>query len=167
MIDYHSHPHLLSKTDILSFMSAPSYFNILDHDISFSLFSQFHFFKIFDSKNEISTPKDKLETNAINSETFTFTGVAEDLEGDARTGINKIQYAIKTTDTEPTENELKDIATTGSWKFVNEEKLTEGEYFLFVRAVDNAGNVSEKKSHHQCGCSGRGRLHCGRYPVRS
>lgn len=92
------------------------------------------------SKNEISTPKDKLETNAINSETFTFTGVAEDLEGDARTGINKIQYAIKTTDTEPTENELKDIATTGSWKFVNEEKLTEGEYFLFVRAVDNAGN---------------------------
>lgn len=92
------------------------------------------------SKNEISTPKDKLGTNAINSETFTFTGVAEDLEGDARTGINKIQYAIKTTDTEPTENELKDIATTGSWKFVNEEKLTEGEYFLFVRAVDNAGN---------------------------
>jgi len=66
--------------------------------------------------------------------------VAEDLEGDARTGINKIQYAIKTTDTEPTENELKDIATTGSWKFVNEEKLAEGEYFLFVRAVDNAGN---------------------------
>ena len=92
------------------------------------------------SKNEISTPKDKLGTNAINSETFTFTGVAEDLEGDARTGINKIQYAIKTTDTEPTENELKDVATTGSWKFVNEEKLTEGEYFLFVRAVDNAGN---------------------------
>ena len=95
------------------------------------------------SKNEISTPKDKLGTNAINSETFTFTGVAEDLEGDARTGINKIQYAIKTTDTEPTENELKDVATTGSWKFVNEEKLTEGEYFLFVRAVDNAGNKTD------------------------
>jgi len=98
------------------------------------------------STNEIRSPKSKTGKGAIdNINDFTFFGVAEDNEGEARTGISHIEYAIKEVNEEPKEEpkeDLTELTTSGTWEFTKPD-LKEGKYFLFVRAFDNAGNKSD------------------------
>ena len=116
---------------------------------------------------EITSP-DPEEAGIISEDTYLFGGSVQDGGGEAAVGVAKVYYAIKESEGEPAEGEWKEITkeSTGStkvnWKTdaytlkegkvltaaeISDGKvLSEGHYWLYVKAEDKAGNESAVKS---------------------
>ena len=116
---------------------------------------------------EITSP-DPEEAGIISEDTYLFGGSVQDGGGEAAVGVSKVYYAVKESEGEPAEGEWKEITkeSTGStkvnWKTdaytLKEGKvltaaetadgkvLSEGHYWLYVKAEDKAGNESAVKS---------------------
>ncbi|MCQ2612531.1 MAG: Ig-like domain-containing protein, partial [Treponemataceae bacterium] len=102
---------------------------------------------------EISAPKETARADkAVNGTSYKFSGTVSDNEGGV--GIAKVEYVLGTTvqtlteASEGTAAELFNNAT--NWNFTKDlatgagegEALSEGTYYLYVRATDAAGNRS-------------------------
>ncbi len=116
---------------------------------------------------EITSP-DPDDRSILSEDTYLFGGTVQDGGGEAAVGVSKVYYAIKESEGEPADGEWKELTkeSTGStkvnWKTdaytlkegkvltASEETdgkvLSEGHYWLYVKAADKAGNASVVKS---------------------
>ncbi|MBO4507256.1 MAG: hypothetical protein J5747_01300 [Spirochaetaceae bacterium] len=116
----------------------------------------------------IAAPKDKTTGNdSLSGESYSFYGnVTDTIEGVAGVGVDKLIYAFvksddddidSTTVPSPAENDWQEMpASAGRWSIIkalpdnteDDDKLDEGHWYFFVKAVDNAGNISAPQSVH-------------------
>ena len=116
----------------------------------------------------IAAPKDKTTGNdSLSGESYSFYGnVTDTIEGVAGVGVDKLIYAFvksddddidSTTVPSPAENDWQEMpASAGRWSIIkalpdnteDDDKLDEEHWYFFVKAVDNAGNISAPQSVH-------------------
>ena len=107
-----------------------------------------------------SPANDSVGNKSLKGTTFVFSGTANDApasSGETSSGIKKLYYAFMTSDTNPS-TWTEQSAVSGTWNInatlqtgmgaASGTTLREGEYWLYVKTEDGAGNESAVTKSH-------------------